>query len=347
MIAKGGAMTEIKSPFVSVVILNYNCRKFLGNCLSSALNTSYPNYEIILVDNNSNDGSVEFVLQKFNSNLIKVVKLTKNYGFAAGNNLGAKHANGDYMVFLNPDTEVDPDCLKNLVYALENNSSIGVAQPKLLLMNKKHACMHFDSAGGYINPYGLVWIRGAGEKDEGQYDEITEIFYAKGAALIIRRDLWDKLRGFDPAFFTYYDETDLCWRAWNMGYKVVYVPKAIVYHVGGGILKHVPYHLKFHEARGRLTILIKNYSLKNIFRYVPGVLLLHSFNVARQLAKGNGLASIAIVKGTLWCIFNFKRVWTVRKKAEKSLGETDRQRLLSDGKLFGFQGKIFDTLKQE
>lgn len=324
-------MTERKYPFVSIIILNYNCKKFLGACLSSVLNTNYFDYEIILIDNNSNDGSIEFVLQKFRNKFMKVIELTKNCGFAAGNNVGAKYANGDYLVFLNPDTKVNPDWVKNMVIALEKDPSIGIAQPKLLLMDKKH----FDSAGGYVNPYGLVWIRGAQQKDEGQYDEITEIFYAKGAALIIRRDLWNKLRGFDSIFFTYYEETDLCWRAWNLDYKVVYVPKAIVYHAGGGILKHAPHHLKFHEARGRLILLIKNYSLKSIFRYVPITFLLQLFNIVRQLVRGNGLAAIAITKGTLWCIFNFKKVWTARKIS----GGNDKQ------KIFKFQGKIFDTLK--
>jgi len=297
------------NPFVSVIILNYNCRKFLDKCLSSLLNTNYSGYQVVLVDNKSCDRSVEFVLQKFDNRLIKVIELDKNYGFAVGNNIGAKYVSGDYLIFLNPDTQVDPDWLKNMVYVLENDSSIGIAQPKLLLMDKKH----FDSAGGYINSHGLVWTRGSGERDIGQYEKVEEIFYAKGAALMIRQNLWKRLGGFDPIFFMYDEETDLCWRVWDSGYKVAYIPSAKVYHVGGSVVKKVPYNLKYHEARGRLILLIKNHSLVDVFRCVPMTIILHILNVMKHALKGDGLTTLAITKGTFWCLFNFKNIWLARK----------------------------------
>jgi hypothetical protein len=309
-------------PLFSVIILNYNCKKFLGACLSSVFNTSYSNYEIIFVDNNSEDGSVQFVRSRFNSNFIKVIELDKNYGFSIGNDIGAKYAKGDYLIFLNPDTKTHTDWLKELVSVLEKDSLIGIAQPKILLMDKRH----FDSAGGYINPYGLVWVRGVGEEDQGQYNDIEEIFCAKGAALAIRRRVWEELGGFDSIFFIYNEETDLCWRAWNHGYKVVYVPRAKVFHLGGAVLNNIPHFVKYHEAKGRPILLIKNHSLKDAFRYVPFTIILQLFNVIRQLIKRRRSSAIAVFKGTLWCVTHFPKIWRARKKAQGSKKDMDRRR---------------------
>lgn len=303
------------NPLVSIIVLNYNGKQFLDVCLSSLLESNYPNYEVIFVDNCSTDGSYDFVQTHFKSERLRMRKLDNNYGFSVGNNIGAESAKGSYLVFLNPDTKVDSEWLDHLVYVLDSDQSIGVAQPKLLLMDK----LHFDSAGGFINPYGLVSIRGAGEKDVGQYEQVSEIFYAKGATLIIRRDLWQKLGGFDPTFFTYFEETDLCWRAHKFGQKVVYVPKSIVYHAGGGVLNDIPYHVKYHEAKGRLTILVKNHSLKNVFRYVPLTICMHLFNIVHQLYHGHKFSSLAICKATFWCVFNFRKMWVLRQKLGNSL----------------------------
>lgn len=321
-------MSERRYPLVSVIVLNYNCRGFLGSCLSSLLNTEYPRYELILVDNGSTDGSLSFALQEFSSKGVQVKALSRNYGYAKGNNFGAKEAKGDYLIFLNPDTEVDPSWIRHLIREFEADFSIGIAQPRLLQGDR----VHFDSAGCFINPYGLVTSRAYGEKDRGQYSSVTEISYAKGAALAIRRDLWKELGGFDPIFFTYYEETDLCWRARNVGYKVVYVPKAIVYHVGGGILKRVLYHTKFHEARGRLILLIKNYSSLNVLRYVPATVLLHFFNVIRQLTKGESIAAVAVTKGTIWCIPNFGSIWTARRRTQTITRRRVQEKHARDGK---------------
>lgn len=305
-----------KTRTVSVIILGYNSRRFLCRCLSSVLLTDYPNFEVVFVDNNSQDGSADFVMSTFGKSNIQVVQLRQNSGFSVGNNVGASHAKGDYFMFLNPDTSVNPECLANLVEVMEADPTIGIVQPKLL--QNKHGLI--DSTGAFINNFGLVWSRGSGEKDVGQYDFLSKIFYAKGAALMVSRDLWTKLEGFDPLFFTYFEETDLCWRAWKLGYSVVYVPNAVVYHSGGSSLRNAPYHTKYHEARGRLALLLKHYSFKKIFKYVPVLLLFYVLNVFRQLLSGNRLGAIAIVKGTLWCLIHFQRIWMCKKSfAEKKV----------------------------
>jgi GT2 family glycosyltransferase len=239
-----------------------------------------------------------------------VISLDKNYGFAAGNNFGVPYKNNDYLVFLNPDTNVHPNWLSFLVTAMENDSKIGIAQPKLLQIDDKL----IDSTGGFINSQGLVWSRGYNQKDRGQYDNALSIFYAKGAALIIRNDLWFKLKGFDPLFFVYYEETDLCWRAWEHDYKVVYVPNAIVYHAGAGVLKKVPDFTKYNEAKGRLLILLKHCSKEEIIKNCSILLFLHALNTLRQFSEGNMKSGLAIIKGTFWCLVNLRKVLQSRQE---------------------------------
>lgn len=273
------------------------------------MKTEYSNYEIILVDNNSTDGSIDFISKNFKNNL-RLIKLDKNYGFSRGNNIGSRYARGEYLVFLNPDTKVEHNWLDQMIMMMQSNPSVGIAQPKILFFDEKH----FDSTGGFIDCYGRVEVRGTGEMDIGQYEKTNEIFYAKGAALFIKSNVWKKLHGFDPIFFNYFEETDLCWRAWDLGHKVVYNPLSIVYHAGGGVLDSVPYHLKFNEAKGRLILLIKNHNLKNLFTCVPITFCLHFLNIFRQLFKKDAMSAKAILSGTTWCLINFKKIWIKRKE---------------------------------
>jgi len=263
------------------------------------------------------------------------VPLTKNYGFAAGNNFGAMHANGRYLVFLNPDTEVTAPWLEHLVFVLESNPNIGIAQPELLKLDNGR----IDSAGGFIDHYGLVRVRGSNEKNVRQYTRVTEIFYAKGAAIIVRRNVWDKLGGFDPIFFTYFEETDLCWRSWEIGYSVVYIPDSKVYHFGGGSLNQVPIHTKFHEAKGRIVLLAKHYSIGEIFRYIPVLLSLYAFNAVRHISTRNSRALVAILKATIWCCLNFQEIWLSRIRSREKV--TNGELLRVPNKLFSPSSNVF------
>jgi GT2 family glycosyltransferase len=296
-------------PSVDIVILSYNCKRFLAECLNAVLSTKYPNFNVIFVDNNSSDGSVTYVKSMFDSKKVNVLGLDKNYGFAKGNNIGASLGSGDYIVFLNPDTKVDPEWLTSLVAELESDLTIGICQPKLLQMGS----VRIDSTGGFINRFGFSYNRGFNENDQGQFEKVANIFYAKGAALIIRRAVWDLIGGFDPSFFIYFEETDLCWRVWEKGLRVVYIPTSIVYHAGGGILKKVPNFVRFHESKGRLMLLIKHYSLGSIFKSVSILVLFQLLNAILQIGKGNPKSGLSMLKGTLWCLTHFKKIWLNRQ----------------------------------
>ncbi|GFP43541.1 rhamnosyltransferase, partial [Candidatus Hakubella thermalkaliphila] len=175
---------KLEYPLVSVVILNYNGMKYINQCLESVLSTDYPNFEVIFVDNSSTDGSLEYVNGRFRGNqCFRIVANSNNYGFAEGNNVGVRHSMGTYIVFLNIDTEVDPRWLKELITVVESDQTIGAAQCKLLMMHDRR---RFDSAGGLLDYCGVEWPKNVRVYDLGQYDDVRDIFYAKGAAMLVR-----------------------------------------------------------------------------------------------------------------------------------------------------------------
>ncbi|MEM1554662.1 MAG: glycosyltransferase family 2 protein [Thermoproteota archaeon] len=263
---------EIWNPEISVVILNYNGMKFLEVCLKSLLNSTYKDFEVVIVDNGSKDGSVEYLKKNFSSDeRIKIVPLGKNYGFAEGNNIGYKytHPHSKFIFFLNNDTEIEEDCLDKIVKKMLQDPSIGAAQPKIRSMREREK---IDAVGGIVDYYGRTWHRGANEYDKGQYDSVSETFYAQGAAIVVRRSVIDEIGLFEPAYFIYYEETDLCWRIWLAGYRVVVIPEAVVYHYGGGTTvgstTYRERYFKFFNLRkNHIATMLKNYSLINIFKY--------------------------------------------------------------------------------
>ncbi|MEM3449514.1 MAG: glycosyltransferase family 2 protein [Thermoproteota archaeon] len=261
------------SPEISVVILNYNGMRFLETCLNSLLNSTYKNFEIVIVDNGSKDGSVEYLKKNFSNNeRIKIIQLGKNYGFAEGNNIGYRytHPNSKFIFFLNNDTEVEEDCLDKIIKKIVRDPSIGAAQPKIRSMREREK---IDAVGGVVDYYGRTWHRGSGEYDKGQYDSVSETFYAQGAAIVVRRNVINEIGLFEPAYFIYYEETDLCWRIWLAGYRVVVIPEAVVYHYGGGTtISPTTYREKYFKVfnlrKNHIATMLKNYSLINIFKYV-------------------------------------------------------------------------------
>jgi len=220
-----------KLPFCSIIVLNYNGKELLKDCFSSLRRINYPKerYEVIMVDNGSEDNSIEYVKKNFP--WVKILALDKNYGFAEGNNKGINVAKGEYIVFLNNDTKVDKNWLIELVKVASSDEKIGIVGSKVLnFYNPKI----IEYAGGYLDILGSPFHRGLNEIDKGQYDRIEEVFYVLGSSLLIKRNVLKKLKYcFDPSYFLYFEETDLCWRVKLLGYKVVYVPSSIVFHKGG------------------------------------------------------------------------------------------------------------------
>ena len=197
-------------PLVSVVLLNYNSQEFLSGCLVTLLRTAYPNFEVIFVDNGSSDSSVAVannLLLDFGRSV--VLENHRNFGFAQGNNIGARRAKGKYIVFLNVDTEVDSGWLLELVRVIESDVRIGAAQGKLFMSRDKNK---LDSVGHYLDYTGVESMDSAkaeGAPDDGTHAEVKDIFYAKGACIIDRASLFWSIGGFDSEYFTDHEEIDL------------------------------------------------------------------------------------------------------------------------------------------
>jgi GT2 family glycosyltransferase len=239
----------------SIIVLSWNGMKYLEDCLSAALEQAYPDFELIVVDNASTDGSAEFVAVDFPQ--VRLVRNERNLGFAGGNNVGLRAAKGDMLVLLNQDTVVQPGWLMALAETLQD-SSVGIAGSKILDFDRK-ALSH---AGGRLLEPTLIGVHiGAGEWDEGQYDEPADVKYVTGAAMATRRDVIDRVGLLDESFFpAYYEDVDWCLRVAAAGFKIRYCPRATVWHdESSSTRNHWPRKHYFHY-RARLMLLLKHFS---------------------------------------------------------------------------------------
>ena len=236
----------MSSPKVSIIIVNYNGKELLQKCLDSLLKVNYDNFEIILVDNNSTDGTVEFITKNYPSLII--IKLDSNKGFAEPNNVAAKISKGKYLLFLNNDTVVTPNFISEMVKVMETDKKIAVCQSLLLKPDGS-----VDSSGDFIDHLGVVY------NSKTKIDEIREVSSAKGASMLVRSDRFEKLDGFDQKFFITFEDVDLCWRSWILGYRVLIIPTSIVYHEGGITIKKIKSEIAFHGFKNQLAMKITNF----------------------------------------------------------------------------------------
>jgi hypothetical protein len=219
-------------PLVYIIILNWNGKKFLPDCLNSLLQLTYPNYQILLVDNASTDGSREFVKENYPS--VKIIANRKNYGFAKGNNIGIRYAieqKAKYIVLLNNDTEVDKDWLSVLVEEAERNPSVAVLGSKILIAHRPQL---INSTGHLMNLLGQVWDRGFGYFDGEEWDKKEEVLGVCGAAFFVRTEVCQKVGLLDPLYYAYFEDVDWSVRIRKAGYKILYVPPALLYHKFSG-----------------------------------------------------------------------------------------------------------------
>jgi len=294
-------------PLVSIIIVNYNGRNYLEKCLKSLKQTSYSNFEIILVDNNSNDTSIEFVQSNYPE--IEIITLDKNYGFAEPNNIGARKAKGDFLVFLNNDTEVTPNWISELVNTVNSDSKIAICQSLLLSPNG-----NIDSSGDFVDIYGRAY------SSRNKVNKVTPILSARGACMLIKKDIFYELGGFDENFFASFEDVDLGWRACMWGYKVVLVPNSIVKHNAGTTIKNLKQEIQFHGAKNTLILRLVNFELSFASKSIL-VLFLITFakkffgiNVIKEPEKLLPLPSSKIIlKGIFWILKNLSYVCDKRK----------------------------------
>jgi GT2 family glycosyltransferase len=262
-----------------VIVLNWNGKRYLDDCLGALLSQDVPGgFEAILVDNASTDGSVAYVRQRWPE--VRVVKSTVNLGFAAGNNLGMRVASGRHIVLLNTDTKVQPGWLAALLKAVESDPAIGAVTSKLVFMADPG---EIQNAGSLLLSDGSGADRGFHERDSGQYESAEEVFGACGAAVLYRRGMLDDVGQFDDTFFNYYEDTDLSWRMRLRGWKVVYEPGALVYHVHTGSSGEWSPFFTFHVDRNRLFMILKNAPPRMVLRSFTSFAVLSGKNASRTL----------------------------------------------------------------
>lgn len=259
-------------PWVTVVVLNYNGKHYLKDCFTSLGSLNYPpdKLELVMVDNGSSDGSTEYVKAHFPS--VRLICNERNLGFAEGNNIGARQARGDYVAFLNNDMRVDADWLIELVKTALSEKEMVCAGGKILSWDGKK----LDFVGGTLNFYGMGFQPHHGSPyADDDYSEEKEILFACGGSMLIERDVFLGCGGFDEDYFAYFEDVDLGWRLWLLGYKVMFAPRAISYHLHQGTAKKLPDEKKavLYE-RNALATIIKNYSQENLDRILPVALLL-------------------------------------------------------------------------
>lgn len=276
------------STSVSIIIVTWNGKALLEECLPSVVASDYENLEIVLADNASTDDTVSWTQKHYPS--VKIVQHPENWAFCKGNNRAIPHTSGDYILLLNNDVEVTPGWLKPLVAVLDANPKVAAVQPKLLQYIERNRFEYAGAAGGFIDAYGYPFTRGRVfftlEDDEGQYNDASEIFWATGAAILIRRSALEEVGNLDESFFMHMEEIDLCWRFKRAGYSIHVVPESVVYHIGGASLPQGNARKTYYNFRNNLLMLYKNLPPKSWRRVFAARVMLDGLAMIRSLLTG-------------------------------------------------------------
>lgn len=303
---------------IAVVILNWNGAALLQKFLPSVIAFS-EEADIYVADNASTDDSIIVLKSEFPS--VKIIQNNANFGFAQGYNEALKFVDADVFALVNSDIEVTQNWLQPIIETFKNETETAIIQPKILDYKNKDCFEYAGAAGGFIDKYGYPFCRGRIfdilEKDFGQYDDSCEIFWASGACFFIRGSVFKNLNGFDADFFAHQEEIDLCWRAFNKGYKVKYISSSKVYHVGGATLRQGNPQKTFLNFRNSLLMLVKNLPKNQLLFILFVRMILDGIAAFQFLFKGKILHFAAIAKAHLvfysWFFANIKKRNSLQK----------------------------------
>jgi len=307
-----------QSKKIAVVILNWNGKSLLEKFLPAVVAYS-DSAQIYVADNASTDDSVLFLQKEYPN--IKIVRNSENFGFAKGYNMALKEVNEPYLVLLNSDVEVTKNWLNSILEVFENEPKTVALQPKILDYKNKEYFEYAGAAGGFIDKYAFPFCRGrifsTIEKDEKQYDTAEKIFWASGACLFIRKEIFEKLDGFDEDFFAHQEEIDLCWRIYNEHLNIKYIPDSVVYHVGGATLKENSPQKTFLNFRNSLFTLLKNHPKKRLFTNFFIRLSLDGIAGIFFLIQGKPLHTWAVIKSHFSVYANLRKTLKKRTSTQK------------------------------
>jgi GT2 family glycosyltransferase len=293
---------------VSVILLNWNGLHYLKDCLPTLLAQTYTDFDVILADNGSTDGSVEWV--KTNYPQVRLLRNETNVGFCVANNRAIHATTSPYIVLLNNDTRVEPGWLAALVQAAESDPSVGMCASKMLFAD--HPDM-INSTGISLDPVGIAWDRGGGERDDPQEREPVEIFGPCGGAALYRRAMLDQIGLFDEDLVAYLEDLDLAWRARLAGWRCLYVPSARVYHVHSGTwVKNSPWKSRL-LGRNKVWTIAKNYSADRLWIYLP---LIVAYDLAAVLFALITLRDVNPLRGRLEGLKGLPGILRKRQEAQ-------------------------------
>ncbi len=306
---------------VAIVILNWNGLAFLKQFMPSVLASDYPNLQIIVADNASTDDSLLFVEKHFPT--VSIIRLAENLGFAGGYNAALKQVESDYYILLNQDVEVSKTWIGPMVEMMENQAGIAACQPKLRAFHAKDKFEYAGGSGGMMDALGYTFCRGrifdTTEKDSGQYDDNVPVFWASGAAMMIRAKLYHDFGGLETHFFAHMEEIDLCWRLKNAGYQIMAIPASVVYHVGGGSLPHGNPKKIYLNFRNSLFMFFRNMPAGKLLWFIPLRTLLDWLAALKALLEGRPKEFLAILHAQASIYFRPALWLRLRKKARKAV----------------------------
>lgn len=306
----------------AVVILNWNGirHKHLSTFLPNVLKLSSADAEVIVADNHSDDESVAWVRENYPE--VRIIENPTNAGFATGYNLALKQVEAEYYVLLNSDIEVTENWIQPVIDLMDVDSNIAACQPKIMSQSEAYRdeFEYAGAAGGYIDRYGYPFCRGRLfqnlEKDHGQYDDNCEVFWATGACMFVRAELYHKMNGLDDDFFAHMEEIDLCWRLKNQGYKIMYCGQSTVYHVGGGTLPKKYPQKTYLNFRNNLTLLFKNLPKNRLFRVYIARVFLDGIAAFKFLLEGSLASCFAVIRAHISFLRTYGKTMKKRKMTE-------------------------------
>jgi GT2 family glycosyltransferase len=298
---------------VSIIIVNYNGKKWLKKCLDSLFIQTHQDFEIILVDNNSSDDSVKFLKSQYSDKRLHIIEHTENSGFAGGNNIGIEKAKGEFLYLLNNDTWVEKDIIETTIKLFDESNKIATIQTKIQLMNEKD---QIDSAGSFWSNSTLLYHYGANkESNLEKYNQKYKVFTTKAASVFIRKSVLDEIGAFDDDFWAYYEETDLNHRMWIAGYECWYYPGSTCYHANGGTsLTFSNDIIQFHNFKNKIMSFIKNFSGFYLFYVLFTHLIIMIGLSLFWLLKGKNKHFLVLYKAIWWNVLHINQ--NIKKRLE-------------------------------